>query len=220
MIYILKTARIGFRFWASDDLPLAIGLWGDPQVTRFITNPRQLSEEEAQERLSREIATAQACAVQYWPIFLLSDGEHLGCAGLRPYKLSEGIYEIGVHLRPQHWGRGHATEAARAVISYAFDQISAKALFAGHHPKNESSRALLAKLGFRYTHDELYEPTGLYHPSYLLTAEEFDQSRRGSQPSRPEPLANMSSAYGLSRFRLIATLARESAMPQRANIEL
>jgi RimJ/RimL family protein N-acetyltransferase len=46
--------------------------------------------------------------------------------------------------------------------------LAASALFAGHHPANRSSRDLLLKLGFRYTHDEYYAPTGLQHPSYLL----------------------------------------------------
>jgi RimJ/RimL family protein N-acetyltransferase len=41
-------------------------------------------------------------------------------------------------------------------------------VFAGHNPANTASRGLLARLGFRYTHDELYAPTGLRHPSYLL----------------------------------------------------
>ncbi len=49
-------------------------------------------------------------------------------------------------------------------------------LMAGHHPKNASSQRVLEKLGFRYTHDELYPPTGLQHRSYLLTA---DQRRPG-----------------------------------------
>jgi hypothetical protein len=43
-----------------------------------------------------------------------------------------------------------------------------RALFAGHNPANQASRELLARLGFRYTHDELYPPTGLMHPSYRL----------------------------------------------------
>lgn len=43
----------------------------------------------------------------------------------------------------------------------------------GDYPHNERSRNLLLKLGFAYTHDEFYEPTGLEHPSYLLTADEY-----------------------------------------------
>jgi RimJ/RimL family protein N-acetyltransferase len=109
-----------------------------------------------------------AYKVQYWPIFLLEDGQHVGCAGLRPYRLDEPIYEVGFHLRPAYWGRGLAEEAGRAAAAFAFETLGAKALFAGHHPANQASRHVLNKLGFRFTHEELYLPTGLLHPSYLL----------------------------------------------------
>ncbi len=55
---------------------------------------------------------------------------------------------------------------------YAFHQLPGPGLFVGHHPENTASGALLRRLGFCYTHDELYAPTGLHHPSYLLTVEE------------------------------------------------
>ena len=60
------------------------------------------------------------------------------------------------------------------MIAYVFDVLKASALFAGHNPINAASRGLLEKLGFEYTHDEFYAPTGLHHPSYRLTAEEYD----------------------------------------------
>ena len=63
-------------------------------------------------------------------------------------------------------------------MGYAFNTLGVKGLFAGHNPANEASRRLLEKLGFRYTHDEYYPPTGLNHPSYRLTAEEFAQRHR------------------------------------------
>lgn len=46
------------------------------------------------------------------------------------------------------------------------------ALIAGHHPENHASRRTLQRLGFRYTHDELYPPTGQMEPCYLLKIEE------------------------------------------------
>jgi RimJ/RimL family protein N-acetyltransferase len=99
---------------------------------------------------------------------LLEEGDHAGCAGLRPYRLEDHIFELGVHLRRPYWGRGLAEEAARAVIKFASESVAAKALFAGHHPANSSSQRLILKLGFRRTHEEFYAPTGLLHPSYVL----------------------------------------------------
>ena len=75
---------------------------------------------------------------------------------------------MGVHLRPEYWGQGLAQEAGRAVINLAFETLAVKSLFAGHHPENTASRRLIEKLGFHFTHEEFYPPTGLNHPSYLL----------------------------------------------------
>ncbi len=173
--YFLATERLGFRSWTEDDLPLALGLWGDPDVTRLIDARGTLSSDEVRVRLAQEIAGEHEHGVQYWPIFLLADGEHVGCCGLRPRELSKGIYELGVHIRSKYWGRGFANEAATAMIQYAFDQLHTAGLFAGHNPNNHVSRQLVESLGFEYTHDELYPATGLHHPSYML----WPQSRKG-----------------------------------------
>jgi [ribosomal protein S5]-alanine N-acetyltransferase len=165
--YFLRTARLGFRCWRTEDFPLALELWGDPQVTHLFSKDK-LTEEQVKERLSAEIDRAKRFGLQYWALFSLAGDDHVGCCGLRPYRMEEKIYELGVHLRPQHWGKGFATEALARVIEYAFTELGASALFAGHHPSNVASGRALLKLGFKYTGEEFYEPTGLMHPSYLL----------------------------------------------------
>jgi len=171
--YFLKTPRIGFRLWQEEDLHLAMGLWGDVKVTQYFDARGKLSQAQVNNRLLQEIATIKLHGIQYWPIFLLKNDDHLGCCGLRPYDKSKNVLEIGFHICHRHWGQGYAFEAASAVISYAFDTIKVAGLFAGHNPKNKGSRYLLGKLGFRYTHDEFYKPTGLNHPSYLMTTDEY-----------------------------------------------
>jgi [ribosomal protein S5]-alanine N-acetyltransferase len=164
--YFLMTDRLGFSHWRENDLPLAMKLWGNPKVSSLIGGP--FTPKEVESRLSREIEWMTAYSVQYWPIFLLQNSQLAGCAGLRPYKHEERLFEMGVHLRPENWGQGMAQEAGRAVITFAFETLGVKGLFAGHHPANAASRRLIEKLGFRFTHEEFYGPTGLNHPSYLL----------------------------------------------------
>jgi ribosomal-protein-alanine N-acetyltransferase len=164
--YFLKTAQLGFREWTQGDLPLAFSIWGDAEVTKYVGGP--FSEKQVAERLSRETASMKTYGVEYWPIFLLETDEHVGAAGMRIYKLEEKIYATGYYLRRKFWGQGLASEAGRAVIEYAFTTLGANSLFAGHHPDNAASRAVLAKLGFKFTHKQLYPPTGLQHDSYLL----------------------------------------------------
>jgi [ribosomal protein S5]-alanine N-acetyltransferase len=164
--YFLKSARLGFRCWNKEDLPLARELWGDREVTRFFGGP--FSDEEVHLRLEREIARMHTYQFQYWPMYLLSNHVFVGCCGLRPYRLDEQIHELGFHLLPKYWGQGLAVEAARAVIAFAFDKVGAKALSAGHHPENVNSRKVLQKLGFQYTHDEYFPALGMSIPYYLL----------------------------------------------------
>lgn len=164
--YFLLTDRLGFSTWKEEDEVLALTLWGITEVSALIGGPFTTAEVHA--RLRREMDTMNAHGVQYWPVFSLQNHELAGCAGLRPYGSAENVFELGVHLRPGYWGQGIALEAARAVIAYAFEHIAAKSLFAGHHPANLGSARLLRKLGFSFTHEEFYPPTGRNHPSYLL----------------------------------------------------
>ena len=166
--FFLQSAQLGFRHWTPGDQPLALSLWGNPEVARFIHAKGVFSPEEASARLRREMNSQQCHGVQYWPIFLLASGAFTGCCGLRPYDPRPGTLELGIHLLPEFWHQGLAQEATLRVIEYAFGVLRAEALFAGHNPGNHASRALLERLGFRYTHDEYYPPTGLRHPSYLL----------------------------------------------------
>jgi len=169
--YFFTTDRLGFSHWSPDDFALAQALWGDAQVTSLIGGPFTI--EQVEQRLNSEIASMNAHHVQYWPIFLLETDQHAGCAGLRPYRLDQQVYELGFQFRLEHWGRGLAQEAGRAVIAYAFEKLGVEALFAGHHPANSASRRVLTKLGFQFTHEEFYPPTGLQHPSYLLRRSDY-----------------------------------------------
>ena len=59
------------------------------------------------------------------------------------------VAELGYWLTPDAWGRGYATEAARAVIDMARHALPLRRLHARHHVTNHASRRVLDKLGFR-----------------------------------------------------------------------
>lgn len=180
------TASLRFRAWRDDDLPLVRTLWGDPQVVALVGGP--FDDAAIADRLAFELYNQREHGFAYWPIFT-HDGEHVGCCGLKPKprEPSLGIPELGFYLRPRFWGRGLAVEAGHSVIALAFGALEADALFAGHHPENHGSRRTLEKLGFRYTHDELYPPTGLMHPGYELRKPDFrtNEGRSDSSSLRP-----------------------------------
>jgi ribosomal-protein-alanine N-acetyltransferase len=169
--HFMQSERLLFKTWDGSMEVLAEELWGNADVTALIGGP--FSADQVESRLQREVGTQASCNVQYWPIFDKTSDRFIGCCGLRPRDLANGQYELGFHLLPAIWGQGYAYEAARRVCEHAFTTLCATSLFAGHNPANESSKKLLHKLGFEFTHTEYYAPTGLDHPSYLLTKEAF-----------------------------------------------
>lgn len=163
--YLLETQRLGFRLWRPDDLPLALQLWTDPQVMQFCASQIP-SSAQVEERLRTEIERAEKYNIQYWPIFNLENGAAVGCCGLHPW---DDKVELGYYLLPQYWGKGYASEAARAVVRYAFVQLKIEPLYAQPHTDNESSKKLLENLGFtRIGGVDFYEPLGIPLFTYIL----------------------------------------------------
>lgn len=166
MSYFLTTARLGFRHWTLEDLPLAQALWTDADVMAHMGGP--MSIEAAAARLAVEIQHQQDFGLQYWPIFSLEDGAHAGCSGVRRFHGEPQVLEVGVHLARLFWSGRVGEEAARAVMSYAWQNTDAQALVAGHGPDNVHSRALIERLGFVYTHHEPWGRHSTPHPYYRL----------------------------------------------------
>lgn len=167
MDFFLTTERCGFSHWNKNDVSLATSLWGDPTVTKYICASGAFTAKEIENRLFTEIDNFEKYSVQYFPFYLLETKELIvGCCGLRPYKNQNDVYELGFHLRKKYWHKGYALEAAKAMIDYAFTELKAVELKAGHNPNNIASSKVLSKLGFQYEYDEYYEPTGLNHPLY------------------------------------------------------
>lgn len=158
------TARLRFRAWRDGDMPLARTLFGDPKVTALVGGP--FDDAQIAARLALELATQRDHGFSYWPIATHA-GEDIGCCGLKP-RPAPGELELGYYLAPAYWGGGYAAEAARSVVAHAFDALGISALFALHHPDNHGSGRVLEKVGFAYSHHELYPPTGLMHRGYVL----------------------------------------------------
>lgn len=163
--WLMATERLRFGIWRGDDTALAEAIWGDAEVTELIGGP--FTTEAVAERLATEIENWRRYGIQYWPVFRSNGSMLAGCCGLRPRDMEARVAELGFQLCRQAWGQGYASEASRAVIEWARAHDFA-ALIAGHHPSNQASRRTLTRLGFSYTHDELYPPTGLMEPCYSM----------------------------------------------------
>ncbi len=93
----------------------------------------------------------------------------LGCCGIA--KLDGQTPEIGYWLAVPFWGKGYATEAARAVIDHAFGELGYDTLLAGARVSNPASRRVLQKCGFQWT------GVGLYRIRALASSAPCDRFR-------------------------------------------
>lgn len=164
--FFMETERLGFSEWEKTDIESARTLWSDPLVGKYICAAGAFSEAEINARLKKELRIQKKYGASYWPIFRLSDSAFIGCCGLHP--LDAGEWELGAHLLPAYWRQGYAPEALSRAISYAFENLNASVILAGHHPDHPASPKLLERLGFKRTGTVLYPPTGLMHPTYRL----------------------------------------------------
>jgi ribosomal-protein-alanine N-acetyltransferase len=164
---ILETERLVFSKWTEDDLEDARKLWGNPNITKYVSkNP--YTDEQILERLRKEVIKDKDCGLQYWKLNQKSDNDFAGCCGFRVYDEEKKILELGYHVAEHHWGKGFATEAGKRAVEYAFT-LPYEKLFAAHHPENLASQNVLEKLGFKFSHMEYYEPTDVYDRAYFLT---------------------------------------------------
>lgn len=119
-------------------------MYTDPRVERFIgTHTR----EEVKVELDYEVGRQAEFGWSLWGLEERSTGRFVGNCGLRPLEMKGPEIELGYDLHPDVWGRGLATEAARASIELAFSRFAMDRLIAVVKPGHAASRRVLEKCG-------------------------------------------------------------------------
>lgn len=144
----LTTARLLMRRWrASDRRPFA-ALNADAKVMEHF--PSRLSAAESAELIARIEAHFEAHGYGLWALEVSATGEFVGLAGLMLVPFAAPFTpatEIGWRLRRSAWGRGYATEAARAALAFGFQRSGLDQIVSFTSVANERSRAVMARIG-------------------------------------------------------------------------
>ena len=144
----LETDHLVLRPFEADDAGAVPGFAGRWEVARMTTRiPHPYPAEGAAEWIAGHAAAREADREYSFAVTLRQDGSVIGAAGLR--RTEPGNLELGYVLAPEVWGRGYATEAARALVVYGFEKLGAEALTSGHFADNPASGRVLEKAGFR-----------------------------------------------------------------------
>lgn len=143
MSLILETERLVLRSPTASDAAAIVAGVGDFEVARNLARvPHPYTQNDAEAFLARAGVTTDLVL----GITLKSGAAYIGGCGA--HACGDGAYEIGYWLARPYWGFGYASEAARAVVSYVFDELGATYLTAGWFDDNPNSGRVLQKLGF------------------------------------------------------------------------
>ncbi|WP_154792045.1 GNAT family N-acetyltransferase [Occultella kanbiaonis] len=155
----LRTPRMTLTPMRIEHLPHLVELDGDPEVMRHLIG-RARTPQEARETWAPVCAStaADAHGLGHWVGF--TDGEFLGwwdAAPPEPLTKAPTTAEVGWRLRREFWGRGLATEGARAVVEHCFGTVGLESVTAETMAVNLASRGVMRKLGMRHVRTEVRE---------------------------------------------------------------
>ncbi|WP_067810816.1 GNAT family N-acetyltransferase [Actinomadura kijaniata] len=191
MSVFLETGRLVLRRVTEDDADALVALDADPEVRRFLDTGGPVPPEVVRgEVLPRMLAAYERHGgLGWWIAEERTSGAFLGWFELRPLD-RPGEAELGYRLARAAWGRGYATEGARAVVDKGFREFGIRRVVATTMTVNTGSRRVLEKTGLRYVRtffEEWPDPVeGAEHGDveYALTREEWlHQSEQSRQPN-------------------------------------
>ncbi|HKR65948.1 MAG TPA: GNAT family protein [Thermoanaerobaculia bacterium] len=138
----LRTARLTLRPFTADDASAVQRLASAREVAyNTLLIPHPYPEGAA----AQWIASHGSDDTHH---FAIDDGALVGAMVLKPK--AEGIAEIGYWIGVPFWNRGYASEAAREVVRFAFEECGMERVFAGHFARNPQSGRVLQKAGMTY----------------------------------------------------------------------
>lgn len=148
---ILQTDRLIVRNWRETDRDLFFEINSDDRVMEFF--PFRRNREETDAVFTRMQEMIAETGLGFYALELKSSAEPIGFIGLARTDLEPhitlGTVEIGWRLAGRHWGKGLASEAARAVLAHGFDRLGLDEIVSFAVRDNHRSTAVMKRIGMR-----------------------------------------------------------------------
>ncbi|KIG12106.1 acetyltransferase, GNAT family protein [Enhygromyxa salina] len=144
----LECTRVRLRRLNHDDAADVFRVFSDPEVMRYWSSLPIQTPEQASALIEQTHACFAEHTLYQWGIERRSDSRVIGTVTLASLDAANRRAEIGFALARDTWGAGYMIEAARAVISLAFETMGLERIEADVDPRNAASLVLLAKLDF------------------------------------------------------------------------
>ena len=147
MALMLETDRLLLRNWEEQDFAPYHAMNNDPVVCEYF--PDLQTEAQSRRVIARYREQEQREGYSFQPLIERATGAFIGDIGLARVKFDaefQGATEIGWMMQREFWGRGYATEMARALLDHAFTVLGLPEVVAFTVPANALSRRVMERL--------------------------------------------------------------------------
>lgn len=153
MMIEIETARLHLRHFTPGDLDDLYPIFSDPDVLTYMKTGEPASRAETERALSSIIKHWEQHGFGRWAVVDKETGKLIGYGGLRNL---EGTPELVYLLARAYWGKGLATEIARASLKWGFEERHFERIVAVTRPNHAASRRIMEKVGMIYEKDARY----------------------------------------------------------------
>ncbi len=146
----IETERLILRDIEEEDIPLILGYWAEPEARENILSS-QTDEDLNRAVLESSIAWAKVPARRYFNLAVVvkRDKKLIGTCGIWDVKPESVDTSLGWHYGHEFRGNGYATEAARALIDFAFEECDVAKVFADCFAQHKASIRIFEKIGMK-----------------------------------------------------------------------
>lgn len=143
----IETARLRLRMFQPSDVDDLAALFADPDVMRYVEDGKPKDRTVAENAINGIIAHWRRHGFGRWAVEDKATKEFLGFGGLRSLF---GTPEVVYHFAKAQWGKGLATELARASLRFGFEEHQFDRIVAIAKPENAASIHVMEKLGMHF----------------------------------------------------------------------
>lgn len=146
------TERLILRKLAEDDVDNIFMLDSNPDVMKYVGVLPVTSKAESEKMVENILNQYKKNGTGRLAVIEKETNKFIGWSGIKlltdEVNGFKNIYELGYRFLPEFWGKGYATESAKASLDLGFNQLNADKIYAYADVENQSSNSILTKLGF------------------------------------------------------------------------
>jgi RimJ/RimL family protein N-acetyltransferase len=161
----LETKRLFFRSHEPGDEAAFVRMQGDVDFRRYVGGTAWPAQ-KARKRFREQYVGREREPYGLWATILKESGEYIGCCGLVG---DAPAPHLAYYIARPFWGRGFATEAASALVTFGFEDRALPRIVATVEKGHRVSEHILEKLGFHIVRDETIAHSARIISYYELT---------------------------------------------------